>query len=465
MDNTKFLIAYFSKLNKKDFADDKFLKSFYNYFKKSLNTDLFSCYIGYITRNTEFENNNDRIEYIEDLYKRIVDDILNRTVKTPSLTDIVLKSPKVEEPAQDAPIKLSKSASLAVLSKYICDSSIITYEDPNQDISNTIEDEIFRNDTTHNIEKEILQDGRVMPKGKKDTELNNRNHLMNIWRETEDKCNVICHDAQMQQMLSKIYYIDVSLFNTKQSTITTIADNPTAVMEAEKNNKKYISLIPITTLNAVYSNKLYKTKIRIYNSDPVFESKIRLKSAYICAGSGMVQGGNADQGLSVTESMLYLTTSYSIASTKAVHSYPLLKNHVLVCPNVLVFKDLQYKTLPMPEYKRISVICAPSPWRPKLNNTNGDTPDLFDVKTKYMYKDKFNDARQYLANVFEVALYRGYDTIILDDRGICDNLLPCHETAIMVRDVINMYKDRFEEIIIAITNITIYNIYKQYIQL
>ena len=401
--------------------------------------------------------------------------MLGRTVKKPTLAEALAKKQNKEicvadqvSQNTDLKIKLSKMDSLKILSQYICDSGIITYEDPDRDpsqLSGTIEDEVFRNNTTQNIEKEIISDGRSMPVVKKDAELNNRNFLMNIWRETENKCNVICDDLQTHQTLSKIYYIDASAFKSRQSAITTIADNPAAVAEAIAKKTNYVSAVPIMPLSAVYSNNNYNTKIRLLNSNPVFESKIRLKSVYICAGSSMVQGGNADQGLSVTESTLYLTTTYSIALTKALHCYPLLKHHILVCPNVLVFKDLQYKSLTMQEYKRISVICAPSSWRPRIvNKTNNDTPiDLYDTNTKYENRDVYNDVKQHLSNVFEVALYRGYDTIILDDRGICDNLLPCHETVIIVRDVINMFRGRFEEVIIAISNNTIYNIYKQYI--
>ena len=107
---------------------------------------------------------------------------------------------------------------------------------------------------------------------------------------------------------------------------------------------------------------------------------------------------------------------------------------------------------------------------PKLTNKSisnlselNATDYIYHVDTKYESRDRYNFVRQTLLNVFEIALFRGYDTIVLDDRGICDNVLPCHETAVILRDVINTFKGRFCEITVCVTNPIIFNIYKQYI--
>jgi hypothetical protein len=450
MDAVSFLELYFSKLTKDDFNKTPVLTSFYNYFKKSSKTDMFPCYIDFIIRNKDFESNDDRNEYLDDLYKKLVKDIAGND----SLTD--------------GRFKLNKAHSLSVLHKYICDSSIITYEDPSQ--SGTIEDEQFRNDTIVNIEHEIIGDGRVLPEVNRDAELNKRSKLMNIWRDTEDKCRKLCDDESMMQALSKIYHIDTSMFARRISSIMTSPDTQFLYESGKIGEERPKSYIPVIQLDAAYSNASYNTIVRVINADPVFEVKAKAKSVYICAGSAMVQGGNADQGLSVTESTLYLTTTYSIGISKALHSYPMAKTHVLLCPNVLVFKDEEYKTVSIDNYKRISVLCAPSLWRPKLTNkTMSNLSELnaadyiYHVDTRYESRDRYNFVRQTLSNVFEIALFRGYDTVVLDDRGICDNVLPCHETATILRDVINTYKGRFCEICICVTNPIIFNIYKQYI--
>jgi hypothetical protein len=494
MDSIEFLKVYFAKLTEKDFNAYPETLAFYNYFKRASKSDMFSCFIDFITRNKEFDNAIERNKYLDKLYKTLANDIITYKPSENADDDGPVKkvmgptrggtaeNRMLKEQAEQAGIPwvqyglktgppakqsdkliLNKEASLNVLRRYICDSSVIIYEPPPQ--TDVIEEDTFRDDIAHIIEADINEDGRKMPTGTKNTELSKRILRMNVWRDTEEKCKNLCKDAQMMQSLSKIYHIDLSLFSARRSYVMTMPDSTNGDDDTAKNSK-----MPVIQLDAVYSNMTYKTIIRVLNSDPVFEAKIRPKSAYICAGSGMVQGGNADQGLDVVESRLYLTTTYSIGLSNALHSYPLNKNYVLVCPNVLVFKDLSYNTVQLNDYKRISVICAPSPWRPKLSNPN--MPDLsnidgfdylYDSNTKYTLIEKYNFVKQNLYNTFELALFRGYDTIILDDRGITDNVLPCHDTAIIMRDVINMFKGRFCEIVIAITNPQIYKIYRQYI--
>lgn len=183
----------------------------------------------------------------------------------------------------------------------------------------------------------------------------------------------------------------------------------------------------------------------------------------------MVQGGNADQGINVQESMLYNTSTYSVGIAKALHAYPLSINHAILCPNVLIFKDSKYQDLPMNKYQRIAVLCAPNKWRPKLvNHKHKDLSDLspadyiYDVQTTFESKEMYFDLAKSFSNTLEMALFFGYDTIVLDDRAIEDNNAPAHLMAKMMREVINVHNSRFNEIIIAVNKACVFNVFKYY---
>lgn len=478
MASEKFLVKFFSKLIKEDFKNDSFLSAFYRFYKKSKSTDLFQCYIDYVLRNREFQDDNERDNALIELYDEIKDKILFKDEEESTdlgfVTDAertgVHEKQKLQEMKkkkvpttvlpQKGAVKVNKAKAMRVLSDFIKQSSIITYEDPHE-ISNE-QDEKFRDSTQANIVDEILHiDGRELPAPEPDIEFGKRSDMMNIWRDTESKCKKLCEEPSLDLLVSKLFFIDTKQFSTRPSKITTVE-----MAEVEE-------LLPKEQFVANYSKMKYNTIVKLTNTIPIEEAiqraRQKIKTIYICSGSQMVQGGNADQGINVQESMLHMTSTYSVGISKALHAYPLTESQILLCPNVLVFKDTKYQELPMNKYQRIAVMCCVNKWRPKLLN-----PKFADLSNeepkKYLYDTKttFENATTYInlatafSNTLETALFFGYDTIILDDRAIEDNNAPAHLMAKMIREVLNIYNGRFKEVIIAVNKAASFNIFRHY---
>ncbi len=481
MASEKFLVKFFSKLTKEDFKSDAFLAAFYKFFKKSKSKDLFQCYIDYILRNREFQDENERVTALKELYDEIKDTILikdedastdlgfvSEKERSESQTrhavqeSVPAKKKKVKTTSlpQTGTVKVNKAKAMRVLSGFIKQSSIITYEDPNE-ISNE-QDEKFRDNTQANIVDEIVNlDGRELPKPHPDIEFGKRSDMMNIWRDTEAKCKKLCEEPTLDLLVSKLFFVDTQQLAAKPNKLQTV--------ELEEINE----LLPVETFVATYSKVKYNTTIKLVNSIPLDEAvtraKQKIKTLYICTGSQMVQGGNADQGIDVQESMLYMTSTYSVGISKALHAYPLTINQVLICPNVLVFKDSKYQELPMNKYQRIAVMCCPNQWRPKLLNPkfadlSSEEPKkyLYDTKTTYESSVNYTNIIKSMANVLETALFFGYDTIVIDDRAIEDNNAPAHLTAKMLKEVLNIYNGRFKEVVIAVNRAASFNVFRHY---
>lgn len=480
MSSEKFLVKFFEKLTKEDFKKDPFLLAFYKFFRKSKSQDVFRCYIDYVLRNREFADDNERMTALKELYDEIRDDILYKDedastdlgfVSTEERKEAmdrqhvkVTKSKKVstshEQNVQKGPVKVNKAKALRVLSAFIKQSSIITYEDPNE-ISNE-QDEKFRDETQANIIDEIVnRDGRELPIPQKDIEFGKRSDMMDIWRDTEAKCKKLCEEPKLDALVSKLFFIDTKQLEQRPTKITSV--------EMEEVNE----LLPVESFVQGYSKQKYNTVIKLTNTIPIDEAvsraKQKIKTLYICAGSQMVQGGNADQGIDVQESMLYMTSTYSVGISKGLHAYPLTIDQVLICQNVLVFKDTKYQELPMNKYQRIAVMCCPNQWRPKLINpkfTDLSTEEpktyLYDTKTTFKSTDNYKTIAKSFANALEAALFFGYDTIVLDDRAIEDNLIPAHLMAKMMQEVLKIYSGRFKEVIIAVNKAASFNVFRHY---
>ncbi len=483
MSSEKFLTKFFIKLTKADFKADEFLNSFYRFYKKSEATDLFHCYIDYITRNREFQDDNEKTSALKDLYDDIKDNILFKDEESPAELGFVSEKDRTESTerhgvvnadmakkknhdesetplSQPGSVKVNKSKALRVLSDFIKQSNIITYEDPNE-ISNH-QDEVFRDTTQANIIDEIInRDGRELPISQPDIEFGKRSDMMNIWRDTEAKCKKLCEEPTLDLLVSKLFFIDTQQLSSHPDKITTV------------ELKEINDILPKETLINGYSKTKYNTIVKLTNMIPIEEvltrARKKIKTLYICAGSQMVQGGNADQGINVQESMLYMTSTYSVGISKALHAYPLNISQILLCPNVLVFKDTKYNELPMNQYQRIAVMNCINHWRPKLINpkfTDISTEDpktyLYDPKTLFASNIAYTNIAKSFSNALETALFFGYDTIVLDDRAVEDNNAPAYLMAKMMKEVINIYNGRFKEIIIAVNKSASFNVFRHY---
>lgn len=534
MSAEKFLKSFFNKLVPKDFQKDKFLEAFYKFyfkekhpttfkkiidgkaskakfletadklFEKTKHKTLFPCYIEYLVRNKQFQTQEEKENAYDELYKSIVDEIksdgrpkeefsvFDREMAKPFINsnkEVVSKTTKkkkkiIETPTEPtsstepvnpkAPFKLNKSKALSILSNYIEQSSIITYEDPEQVVFK--EDQDFRENTTSNIEVEILADGRSLPEPKKDVVFGQRNDMMNIWKDTEKKCHKLVgieynekgeriepeEVSPLSNIIGKLWFIDLSQFINEDQTIR--PDSITTVDEKEVRD-----LLPVEKFMPEYTSNQYQTVVKLVNNHPVEETvniaKQKIRCLYIMGGSQMISGGNADQGIDVTESMIFLTSTYSYALEKALHAYPLSLSHALLCPQVLVFKDAKYTILPSNKWQRIAVMNAPTKFRPSTNLKDQATTEfderLYNSSTE-MSKSDANKIRNTLMAALEAALFFKYDSIILDDRGIDDNWLAAHHTAKIIKEVVGKFNGRFRSISIAVSKSKVFKVFRLY---
>jgi hypothetical protein len=475
----KFLIKFFSKLAVTDFKKDKFLQAFYKFYKKekSQSKDLFQCYTEYITRNSDFKE-EDRASSLRTLYDEIKEAILapDKPETAPTTYDsaytneAVKKEAAVPKGAKSPAIKFSKTRALNVLSDFIKQSFIITYEDPEKEYDE--KDEAFMDATTTNIIDEIQADGRTLPEPKKDVVFGQRSVMLGIWQDTRKKCQDLFENVQLAKLMSKIFYVDVSVFNLN---FLPVPQKKLDTVLLTTDDKKEI-ILPVENFVPSYTSKTYNTVITLSNNHPVHETTVRVKSKnksiYICSGSQNICGGNADQGIDVVESMLYMTSSYSLAMEKALHAFPIAKSEVVVCPNVLVFKDSEYKTLPVEDWQKIAVMMAPCKYKPhvKIAKEKPDDPDqdeceldprLFAPKSE-LSKQDYDRIKSNLIGSIETALFFGYDTIILDDRGISDNWLPAHPIAKIIKDVTAIFKGRVKEFVVCANKSKSFNVLRLY---
>jgi hypothetical protein len=494
MSAEKFLLKFFEKLTESDFQSDEFLVAFYKFYKKTKTDSLFSCYIEYLIRNRSFKDTNDRTNELNKLYNEIRDAILNRDEDASTNIGFISEKERTETSERQLvhssdvvsgetfkqssvpttstttktskqPIKFNKAKALRILSTFIKQSFIITYDDPEQET--TEEDQEYREIATDVILDEIKTlDGRSLPTAKKDIMFGQRVDMMNVWHDTENKCHELSEDEQLNMLISKVFYLDSSSIANTTQKITSV------------KLKEINEILPVEEFVSCRSGKSYSTVIRLVNSHPIDEtvsrSRQKIKCLYICAGSQMVIGGNADQGIDVNESLLYLTSTYSTGIEKALHAYPMAIGQLLLCPNVLVFKDSNYKMLPIQKWQRIAVMNAPSKWRPKLRDGSIKKPEdisgkedsyshdisPFDSKATFADKNDIVLMKNIINGMAETALFFGYDTLILDDRAIEDNNLPAYVTAKLLKEELNKYNGRFREIIICCNKSNSFNVFR-----
>jgi len=480
MSAEKFLIKLFGKFSESDFQSDDFLNAFYKFFKKEKSDNLFKCYIEYLVRNNTFNDINHRNAELKKIYEEIRNNILykdedantnigfitdnerNETSERQKMqTDSVDVANTLFDPnltsASKKIIKLNKAKALRIISLFIKQSHIITYEEPDE--TTTKEDQFYRELTTNTIVDEIKNiEGRSLPDAKKDIDFGRRVDMLNIWHDTEHKCKELAEDKNLNALISKVFFIETSQLLYKADKISTV------------NMKEINEVLPVETFSNCYTNIAYKTRVYLTNTHPIEETvnraRNKIKTIYICAGSQMVLGGNADQGMDVNESMPYITSTYNIGIEKALHAFPLSNGQILLCPNVLVFKDINYQMLPIQKWQRIAIMNAPSKWRPKLKfNDNADAKpeiDLFNPKIDFARMDDITSMENIITGMLETALFFGYDTIILDDRAIEYNNLPAYAVAKILQTQIKKFDNRIKEVVICANKPNSYKVFKNF---
>lgn len=485
-ESEKYLIKVFSTLQKKDFykkkddgtAVDQFLYGFYKSFRKEKSDNIFDYYIEYITRNVEFAE-NEREQKLCNLYDEIKDSLLTDVVDKRAVDDFGKTAINPYGEMKDSgtvkkTVKvLKKSKVLAVISLFIQQSSILVNE--NVDDTITTQEQEVHDDTAVAIMKEIakkVKKGKMtLPEPKPDLVFGQRNEMLNIWQNTYQRIEELKESQKaLVKILKKIYYVDSTHLLDKQPEYV---DSEELSTDFPLNGQRVVEIIlPSERFTNCYTNTQYSTIIKLSNNHPIEETTMRCraknKTIYICSGSQNICGGNADQGLDNAESMLYMTSSYSLSLSKALHAYPLKRTDVIVMPNVLVFKNTSYEQeKDLSKWQRIAVMNAPCVYTPQTNLEDQIRTE-FDERL-LLPTTKFSDmvvgrVKNGLKSAIETALFFGYDSIVLDDRGIFDNWLPAHHVALIIKDVIFGYRGRVKEFVICAEKSKIFNVFRYHFQ-
>jgi len=453
MNKYRFLQTIFKKLSESDFQSDKFLNMiYYSYQKENQKTQhitLCDFYIEYLLSYRHHTENKE--DEIQNICNSIVEKILHPDAD--NLTDS--GSADIQPSSNKKIFRFNKKNVLTILSEFVQSSHIILHEE-DEIYEQGRQHEDFHESITQNIINEIKAERGSLPQAIQDQQFIKRNELLEVWRDTEMKCRKLLENEKMAQILQKIYFIDArQICLNNYQAITTI--------EYDEDQE-------IETLMPNWPKQSYNTQISVINKHPI-EIACQSKSSkcvIICPGSQMISGGGADQGIETAESVYYYATSYSICTNQIMMKYPLQTYQLLIMPNILLFKNHNsptYVSLSPIDSQRLSIIMVPGIYRPKTNISNQDnyTMDhrLFHKAAKYTNQTLIQQQLQY---VFNTALFFGYDTIIIDDYGINDFWLPLHHTAQLIAQAINNYRGKFKEIIVAIKNPTLYNIFNQYIR-
>lgn len=481
MNSKNILAKIFIGLKEQDFATHKCLSNFYaSYTKNSINKNTLDYYIDFITKNIEFNSNEERDAKHNILYTEILEKILGEekeiecgfATQRPN-ENAITNMNKEDSDIDDDEQKMSKVKStsmifkkkrvLLVLNAYIENSFITENLNPDEDFEEN--NEQVKDEITNNVIEDLKADSYEKRNIVivDNVELHDRSRRMEIRSDTENKIQQLNSDKNMFHLLSKIYIVNTTDMKILTDSITTIP------IKSDFSDDNQI-IVPSETLTSSYSRIQYNTRIQLKKSSPlqaITEIARNIKAIYICSGSNMTQGGNADQGINTQETDLYLRTTYSVALDKASRIYPLSRNTILLCPIVLVLKNEEFKELPNKTLRKISVLCAPSvrTWKPTLVSPSDRNTDVQDIYLNDVtYKDKNVEIKvlKELLGGLETCLFFGYDTIVIDDQAVEEHCLPVHTTAKLLQKAINSVKGRFKEIIIAISNNNVYNVFAQY---
>lgn len=516
----KFLSKFFEKLTENDFASDRVLAAFYLGYKKQLETlsdtknatsaipTIFQYYTEYIIRNKDL-NTTEKKEEIGKLFVSIknsifdtqtdteaADDVnprLGRTsdvtptansaansaahssatlANTPTTTNTMkvkttvhTTKPIITQSSGNIKVKLNKKHALGVLSEYIKQSFIITYEEP--DVEFTQDDEDFHNAATAVITEEIIKDIGQLPQATKDVEFNNKNQLIEIWKKCENKCIKFILDDKLANVLRKTYYIDSTVVDLSKPVLRTAGNKDPDAPEELK--KELNDVLPQETLNSKYRATEYPGKITVVQSEVLTEVMIRAKQnasvVMVADENQFIPGSAADQGYRSRVMALYYSSSYNLCLQNIAIVYPFVHGHLLYSPNVLVFQDHTQPSYPMlgaADGRKISVITSAPKYRPATNIPNQDKYQL-DIRL-YLPKTRYADSskvKEQLDGIFRTALFFGFDTIVVGDRGIIDSWAPAYHTAELLAECIARYKNKFKEIVVAVPEKPLFEIFKK----
>ena len=451
----RFIKALFTKLKPKDFNHTVFLQSLYKAAAKE-RIDPYDKYIEYLARNKTSDILHDTYisALLDDLYRNIILDQSESAFK--------------------------KKHALDVLSEALESSSVTVDHDPRGENDNPFVEQ-FDTQTHTSLLSAVAaeqQGGRIIPAARPDAAFATRSERLKFY--TANQIDILemkpsihplpgTEAAQEEkrriiEVLSKAYFIDSQVmadyWNKAPSQRIKLLDT----VELKNDDPKPKVVLPSLHFTADYG-PVVKTVFTMSSDTPLNEAVTLLSKKkrvlYICAGSASCCGGPV-QNQECAEMPLYFRTTYPLAIETITQAYPLDAGRCVICPNVLVIKDANYAAAPHDKYKRVGVMMAPAPFRPKTNlpkNLSHEMDErLFAADTVYADHQTY---AHLLHGYLEAALFFGYTNIILDDRGCRENWLPVLATARMINEAVRHFNNRFESIMLCIPDMQVRDIMKQ----
>ncbi len=353
-------------------------------------------------------------------------------------------------------VKVKRSAFLINLSDIIktyemarvYESNVIDEELKDESDDDNEKKERFHDDLTQKLLNDVINDGRLF-EAKQDEEFARRNFYLSVFQDTENICKSLTENKN-NASLKKVHIINTDNLSLIKGSVC-----ETLPVGSNKN-----------VIKCIFDNVSYNTVVSVVNKDPLEEiCEINDYNAVYCmAGNQLVPGGNSDQGIYSHETDVYLSTTYSCSIDQSYEYYPLSDNTVILSPFVIVIKDYKKQFERSRSLKNIQIITYGPKYRPSTN-IDKQSHTEFDnrlANESCRYTNPADVEKQY-TNVFKVAMFFNYDTVVLDDRGIETFWLPIHHTAQILSNVIKTHMNRFKRIIVAVKNPYVYEIFRMII--
>lgn len=371
------------------------------------------------------------------------------------------RTARANELLQSNKFKFSRERLLQIISECIANSLVSNVEENPE----PVEDEKFKQASTVELTKQLNEEGIKIPEGKKDADFNRKNLLIEIWHACNQRLEELKKTKNYETLL-KIYLIDTTTLKKPNNNQYIPYKIQTPYIEECKD------VIPVETLSSKPLPYLTGNpgKLCVYNRNSL-EVCIQSNRAgkpvlYVATEMQLNLGGNAEQGYETPIMPLYFSSTVSLAMSKLAPVYPLTTNQVFYVPFMIYLRDHtdpRYSTLDTKSCVPMKCIIVAPRFRPKTTINDISTyqfdPNLLLPETELKNP---NELFEQICGVFNTAIFFGHSRIILDDLGVYINWLPAHHVAKIMAKAVNIYRYYFEEIIVAIDNAKLYEIYKGY---
>ncbi len=498
----KILSKIFDKFNDELFlnSSDNILIEFYNkYLLDGNKLDLIDFFITYITCNKNISEHEENT--LNELYKEILfkinsenDIYYKNKVSDDKVTDNKVSDKVTDNSTTKKKYPISKKIAFSVIADYIRQTHNIL----NENITNkeTMENEIRDNDLKESMHDtylssltdEIINEVGSIPKPQKDVEFNNRNKRIEIYNRCKKTCDELIDKLKESKLEDKINILSKNqIIDYKKITLNTLETTTITEYDYLINDYSDIDKISIDDKNTLakefakkeiiksnYKNLSYTTNLSIVNNSPLTEvyklnTSNKNKALYILGGSPMTPGGNSEHGFLSNENTLFYSSTYNIPVDNFSFIYPNNAKYVVFMKSITVLKDHKtehYEALKPANTFNISVLLSPSIFRPATNITDLDKYQI-DNRIYLQSTDYKNSAliEEHLTHVLNTALFLGYDNIVLDDFSIEDNAHPIIRFVIILKNIINKFKGKFNNIVLAVEKPHIYKIFESIFKL